>query len=306
VGYLTTYDATLNRIIVTKKDYVLTQAGVDAYNNGLLAFTFNNSLGGSWIVGDDLDVPATNPYKYPEYFENKSWTKSFDLEEKVWVSYHSYLPHYMWFNQNDFYSNIFGNYNLWQHNKGDYQSYYGVVYPHMLELVNNRAVAMTKTGDSIQYISNMKEYDANTNQLKDVRFDTFDKLIAYNDFQSTGEIPLSVKEDTDPFASQNYSTDRAYVSRNERTWTLNNIRDLVIQTNPEQALFSKVWSNTDYQSQYPIDKVVNNNIIDNTKTQFELQKFRDNFLITRYILESPNNRKITTQFANLKTRLSFR
>lgn len=305
VGYLATYDSRYNRIILTKKDYVLTAEGIQQYQDNLLVFISGDN--GGWKLGADLDTPSINPYDYPQYFENKSYTLSFDLEEKFWVSYHSYLPNYMWFNQTSFYSSVFGVDTIWKHNERNYQSYYGSTYPHMVELVFKNHPTMTKIGDTLEYNGFMQSFDSTNGEMRDVRFDTFDKIIAYNNFQSSGEIDITVKQDDDPFASTNYAADQAYVSRNERTWSLNNIRDRVLQNLlNEESLFTSVWSNTIYQSQYPIDKVVNTDVIDSSKSQFNLQRFRDKFLVGRLILENPQQRKINTQFTNLKTRLSFR
>ena len=44
----------------------------------------------------------------PEYFCNKSWTMSFNLNTKTWISYHSYLPNFYIGENNFFYSGLNG------------------------------------------------------------------------------------------------------------------------------------------------------------------------------------------------------
>jgi len=44
----------------------------------------------------------------PEYFCNKSWTLSYNLNTKSWISYHSYLPNFYIGENNFFYSGLNG------------------------------------------------------------------------------------------------------------------------------------------------------------------------------------------------------
>jgi hypothetical protein len=42
----------------------------------------------------------------PVYFCNKSWTLSFNLNTKSWISFHSYIPNYYIAENNFFYSGL--------------------------------------------------------------------------------------------------------------------------------------------------------------------------------------------------------
>jgi hypothetical protein len=42
----------------------------------------------------------------PEYFCNKSWTLSFNMNTKSWVSFHSYIPNFYIAENNFFYSGL--------------------------------------------------------------------------------------------------------------------------------------------------------------------------------------------------------
>ena len=44
----------------------------------------------------------------PDYFCNKSWTISFNMNTKSWVSFHSYIPNFYIGENNFFYSGING------------------------------------------------------------------------------------------------------------------------------------------------------------------------------------------------------
>jgi hypothetical protein len=44
----------------------------------------------------------------PEYFCNKSWTMSYNLNTKTWISFHSYIPNFYIGENNFFYSGLNG------------------------------------------------------------------------------------------------------------------------------------------------------------------------------------------------------
>lgn len=44
----------------------------------------------------------------PKYFCNKSWTMSYNLNTKTWISFHSYIPNFYIGENNFFYSGLNG------------------------------------------------------------------------------------------------------------------------------------------------------------------------------------------------------
>jgi hypothetical protein len=58
------------------------------------------------------EVPTVIQLLDPEYFCNKSWTLSFNLNTKSWVSFHSYIPNYYIGENNFFYSGLNQGCNL--------------------------------------------------------------------------------------------------------------------------------------------------------------------------------------------------
>jgi hypothetical protein len=44
----------------------------------------------------------------PDYFCNKSWTMSFNMNTKSWISFHSYIPNFYIGENNFFYSGLNG------------------------------------------------------------------------------------------------------------------------------------------------------------------------------------------------------
>ena len=96
------YDSKFERIIITKLDYIpqVNQVGKVKYDAVAQKFyvdkpTAGNTTVKTYIALTDLD-----------YFCNKSWTVSFNLNTKAWVSFHTYLPNFYIGENNFFYSGL--------------------------------------------------------------------------------------------------------------------------------------------------------------------------------------------------------
>jgi len=291
IGLIGYYDPINRRYILTKKDYFPIYPDDTVYIDNTHTWSINTPTGFIFI---------DNPYNSPLYFENKSWTISYSLEDNVWLSFHSYLPNFAW-NTRDYFSTYIQNSNFtWRHENGEFQTYYGNKYPHIFEFVVTKDPLNTKIYNTVSYISNVQEYSSLRRQWIDIKDDTFNKGIFYNDSQSTGELDITVKNTVDPFASILLPFDAAniLVERTESNWNINNIRDMVDQTNPIQSIFTSDWNSI--RSNYFIDKVPNSNIINFlTKPQYEMEMLRDNYLAVRLSYKnSLNNRRIITKYLN--------
>ena len=67
--------------------------------------------------------------------------------------------------------------------------------------------------------------------------------------------------------------------RNERNWTLNDLRDMSKGTNT--PLFIEKLDSATIQQDYFIDKVVNPDAINNLKEWYDIESFRDKYLVVR-------------------------
>ena len=100
VGLHGVYDSKYDRIILTKLDYIPIDPDVK-YNSTTREFYVEE------IINDI--VFTTQVYLTdPEYFCNKSWTLSYHLGLKSWLSFHSYIPNWYIAENNFFYSGING------------------------------------------------------------------------------------------------------------------------------------------------------------------------------------------------------
>jgi hypothetical protein len=106
VGVTGVYDSKYSRIIISKLDYVPQSAWV-----GKIFYQDDET---SPIYGEYYRYPIQNNTEVKEvvqltnltYFCNKSWTLSFNMNTKSWVSFHSYIPNYYIAENNFFYSGL--------------------------------------------------------------------------------------------------------------------------------------------------------------------------------------------------------
>ena len=228
-----------------------------------------------------------------------SWTMSYSLKSQSWVGWHSYLPDFYMYDTDRFYSWKNGNDNIWKHNViGNYQTFYGTFYPHIVEvvLVNNPLV--TKIWDWLSFQTEAKEYISSREEYLDKRYVTHNKLLVYNTRQSSGILNLIVKDtqaNSEDYLSQqiDYTAGDVLIDRNERDWTVNDLRDIV--TSSSLTLFDKRLASR--QAEYFIDKIVNSAVVNFDKDWTQLESFRDKFLVVRFIFDNFDNTQLITNYS---------
>jgi hypothetical protein len=100
VGLHGVYDSKYDRVIITKLDYIPIDPDVK-YNSVTREFYVEEIINN---VSFTTQVYLTDP----EYFCNKSWTLSYHINLKSWISFHSYIPNWYIAENNFFYSGING------------------------------------------------------------------------------------------------------------------------------------------------------------------------------------------------------
>ena len=100
IGLHGVYDSKYDRIILTKIDYIPLSEDVkyDEFTREFYIEDFINGVSFKTIIYLN-DV---------EFFCNKSWTLSYNLNTKSWISFHSYIPNWYIAENNFFYSGING------------------------------------------------------------------------------------------------------------------------------------------------------------------------------------------------------
>ena len=100
IGLHGVYDSKFDRVIISKLDYIPLDPNIK-YDDVLRQFYIEETI--------NEFVFRTQVYLTdPDYFCNKSWTLSYNVNTKSWISFHSYIPNFYIAENNFFYSGING------------------------------------------------------------------------------------------------------------------------------------------------------------------------------------------------------
>jgi hypothetical protein len=229
VGYSSVYDPRYKRIIVHKKDYKLlpvwtsnfvynpTETDVTEWSELLQNNTvwFNSFSFYFYSNGDFIKMS----FEDAQYFENLSFTLSYSFLTKSWVSFHSYLPYYMFNGSSDFFSLKHFESDIFRHNSTEFLNYYGTAYPHIIDFIADNSPLEVKTTDYINYVGKTSVLDAEKKQWVEVK-DTFNKVVFYNSKQSSGYRTLRPKSSVFEF---DMFDDAALVTKVENQWRINDL-----------------------------------------------------------------------------------
>ena len=303
IGVTAAYDTRHKRIVITKRDYRLLPQFESQLTSGELFIDpvsmkwkrqSTGARGGNFF---DTDTAA---------FQDLSFTLSFSFITNAWESFHSYLPkHYLW-SRSLLLSSRNGSdgHKIWRHNEGVFQEFYDKKYPFILESIGSKDPLSVSTYPNIYIYAHVEEYDPVTDTFVRVDLDTFDKVIIYNSYQTTGELTLKVKNSSGPYTGLITVPGELPISKDERLWKFNGYRNLF--TLPDEPMFLKTWSDIQYRAAYPIDKIPNAALIDPTKSMFSQDRFRDRYIIARFIYTNPGDRKIVCKYTLLLNKQSIK
>jgi hypothetical protein len=257
-------------------------------------------------------------FENDEEIKNKSFTISFSLQDKTWASFHSYRPNHIWSNNLTFFSTINNALKadyIWKHNVRNYQTYYGVKHDFIYDYVaKGEEPIITKAFDSIEIMGNVYDYNTTTEQWREVFYSTFDRLHVYNNTQSSGLFGLFVKNPSAYYdISNDFITSRTLsVNRNRDVWKINNLLDYTANVlGGTETINTTNWLDLTYSDYFTtnenmgyIDYAINDNYINESKSVYELQRFRDKFLNVRLFYKPQEDYKIVINtMANLKRAL---
>jgi|GEM_PF-1828492 len=192
IGCQITYDNDNNLIYFCKKDYSLKSSVEprDVIYVGDNRFIINNLR---FSLGD-----PDNRWKF--YFDDASWTLSYDPKMDKWMSYHDWHPDLSISTKNTFLTikNRNNQGGIWVHNDrcDDYCNYYGIYYPFEVEL-NFNSVQQVTTLRSIQYQLECYKYSENCfDRFHNLDYN-FNQMVVYNSEQCSGILRLNIKPKND-------------------------------------------------------------------------------------------------------------
>lgn len=227
-----------------------------------------------------------------------SWTLAFSLKNNKWLSFMSYTPNNYLTVGNDFYSyDIYqGGGRLWKHaSTNSNLRFYGEVHSHELELT-----FPTRTGElgessileGVIFKTDYLKYNSTAEQYFKEPNKTFNKMLVFNSYQSTGIMNLILKnadvQKKNLLLSRvkNVDTETPKVSLIDNRYAFNAIRDNRIDYNIPIFVGNKtekiVFTNS---NKYIKDVKVNTDNISKDKSWKEKQVLRDTSVSIRFIYD---------------------
>ena len=322
IGCQVIYDENYNIVYFCKKDYRVK----DQFINDI---TFDKDLGFVRVGVDRRTTtpapttPTDPPVKPqievgdPTFFDDVSWTVSYDPKAKVWISFHDWHPELVMPSTDHFFTTktkANGEASIWRHNdRCDlFHNYYGESYPFEVEVPVTTGMNVA-TIRSLEYQLEAYIYDGilgnacASDRFHDLDFN-FDELIIYNSEQVSGQLNLTLNPKSDPFAARQYpiinpsSIDVLY-SKEEQKYRINQFWDITddrgeFNPNTQQTIF-----NTDGSG---YKRLLNLNNLDYNKPQLQRKKFRhyqNNIFLSKRM---STDRKMLFKMNTTKLQASFR
>lgn len=293
VGIQSVYDNTNEVVYFCKKDYKLR----DEYKKRL-----------TYTGGDSFSLDNRVPIKLgnPTYFEDASWTISYDATEQSWISYHDWHPDFVLPSKNHFLT--VKDSQLWVHNDrvDKYTDYYGTPYGWEVEYPVPTGQDVT-TLRSIEYMLECYKYFNNGNDSFHMLDENFDRAIIYNSEQISGLLRLKLKPKNDPLALTEYPKINGQGV------------DVLFSKEENKYRFNQFWDATKDRGEFSgrevpmfitdangYTKQINRSYVNYIKKDIYHKKFRHNS--NRVILRKTvsNDIKMLLKIANIKHQKSFR
>lgn len=179
IGCQSVFDNDNQVCYFSKKDYQLRKDIVDEV-------TYTGS-GKKFLVNKRLEIELGDP----RYFNDASWTLSFDPKTQGWISFHDWHPDLPLASKNTFMTTKKDG--VWIHNDNSksYCNFYGIDYPFEVEfpILSQTSV---ETLRNIEYYMEVYKYADNGDDRFHVLDFNFDEAIVYNTEQCSGLLQLNL------------------------------------------------------------------------------------------------------------------
>ena len=295
VGTSVIFDSTEELVYFSKKDYMLRPEF-----KGQLVHVRDNQFA---LVNNPL---VTISLQNTDYFAEASWTLSYDLKTKSWISFHDWHPNLVIPSQSHFFS-IKDN-KLWLHNDTcqSFSNFYGTDYPFEVEILSNTGVTVT-TLRSMEYQVEAYQYKDNCSDAHHVLDFNFDRAVVHNSEQVSGLLKLNLNPKNNSAAILTYprvnvaDIDILY-SKEENKYRFNQFWDITRDRGEFSATRRHIW-NTEPNGYIRTLNPVN---LDYNKDPHQRKKFRhyhNHILLRRNV---SGNNHILLNLASVKVQYSPR
>jgi hypothetical protein len=211
----------------------------------------------------------------PEYFEDASWTVSYDPKSESWISYHDWHPDLTLSSKNTFMTTKVGG--IWVHNdRCDlYCNYYENDYPFELEYQTQKGVQVDSLR-SIEYYLEAYKYDNNCFDRFHILDENFDQAVVFNTEQCSGLLNLNnTPKNNAPLIVQypivNFNDIDILYSKEEQKYRFNQFWDITDDRGEFNLAAQRMIWNTQPNGYV---KLLNPNNLNYTKDPTQRKKFR--------------------------------
>jgi hypothetical protein len=246
------------------------------------------------------------------YFKDCSWTVSYDIKSKSWLSFHDWHPNYVIPSKTHFltsYKECTGTEStLWRHNTSfnSFCNFYGVNYPFEIEYVSSTGQQVA-TIHNVEYVLEAYRYSPNGQDKFHVLDFNFDRSIVYNSEQISGLLKLNLKSKSNPFADLTYPNPdingiNILFSKEEQKYRFNQFWDITLDRGEYSGNEYKLVTTDSNGYEFYVNPLSVNNF----KTPTERKKFRHN--INKVLLRKniSGNTKMNFKVINTKLQQSQR
>ena len=294
IGCQTIYDNEYGLVYFCKKDYKLKEN---------LPVTVEY-IGGSKFLINGVFIANTGD---PLYFDNCSWTLSYDPKIEEFVSFHDWHPDLSLGAKNTFLTT--NDNSIWKHNNicSKYCNYYGKDYPFEVEFQLDNKFAVATMRNVEYYIESYVYDEKNCYDRFHVLDHGFDEAIVYNSEQVSGLLKLHLNPKnnlplllTFPNVQTNYIN--ILFSKEEQQYRFNQFWDVTNDRGEYTGAEERIWMTEDngyIRNLNPVNLNYN-------KQEFQRKKFRhfNNRVILRRTKNS--NVEILVSLAASNQQLSHR
>jgi hypothetical protein len=295
VGCQTTYDNINEIVFFCKRDFKLKPAF-----KGKVTYLFSNKFGHVDFPGYQFDLGD------PMYFDDASWTVSYDPKAKAFISFHDWHPNLV-MSSKTYYMTVKDN-GIWKHNLvcDSFCNYYGVNYPFEVEYVQNQGQTVTTTR-SVEYILECYRYSPNCLDYHHLLDQNFDRAIVYNTEQISGDLRLNLAPKNNPYLGNTYpiinpnSIDILF-SKEEQKYRFNQFWDITNDRGEFTGTFTPMWA-TEPNGYI---RNINSTYVNYNKGATQRKKFRH--YINKVVLKKlvSGSSKFLLKLSNNKLLASFR
>ena len=290
VGVQMSYDATNEIVYISKKDYL-----------PLVSNLTYDQAGNFYLNSRKVLLTDTR------YFQDASWTASYDPKSKMWVSFHDWHPTLTMAGKTHLIS--VNNDKAWMHNIrcDSYCNFYGKDYPFDIEFVSSTGQQVSSVRN-VEYLLEVYRMHNDCRDKFHVLDANFDYAVVYNSEQTSGLLHLNAVNRSNPINMLGYpqvTSNHIEInySKVEQKYRFNQFWDVTKDRGENNPNINLPMFNTSPNG-YAYD--VNPGYVDYGKYSLERKKFRHN--INRVLLRKSlsNDQKFLFKISNLKTQISNR